>query len=99
MNQTNPISSEPPLPSDSFYRAIGIKPTVSEWLLSRPACVQELAKEFPPNSVIHIEGKLFFIFGYTENDKLILAPLDSRNYDEAMENRMYLCAGHLRTPL
>ena len=73
--------------------------TLEEWLLTRPPCVQELAKEFPVGTVVDggPAGRLY-LMGWTEDDMLILSPIDPHErYDEAYAARVHLCAAHLRS--
>lgn len=71
--------------------------SVKAWLASRPESVQKLAAEFPGGTVIMFDGVSHHILGYTEDDTLILSPVNPGvDYDSAMSNRVYLCAQHLR---
>jgi hypothetical protein len=55
------------------------------------------AKEFPFNSVFSINGEILYLIGYTENDMLIVSPVNpSKNYDEAISAKRHICASHLR---
>lgn len=68
------------------------------WLATRPKCVRRLAAEFPLGSEFDTGGgKIMHLIGYTENDTLIVSPIDpSGDVDAAMECREYLCAEHFR---
>lgn len=70
------------------------------WLKERPECVQALAREFPVNISVEIGGALLYLIGYTEDDKLILSDVNPcLDYEQAIEQRQYLCASHLRDAL
>lgn len=65
------------------------------WLASRPECVQKLAAQFSFDAEYIIDGTSYYLLGYTEQDKLILSPIDpNQNYDAAMSNKIYVCAAH-----
>lgn len=73
------------------------------WLATRPPCVQKLAAEFPINSAIdprltkHVGSEMYFVFGYTEDDRLVISAIDPhKDYEGALANRKYVCASHLR---
>ena len=69
------------------------------WIASRPIAVQALIEEFPPGMRFDLDGVIHWLMGYTESDMLILTPTDPQNvsFDQiAEENRVYLCAEHVR---
>lgn len=69
------------------------------WLLTRPAKVKALAREFPIGTAIKVEASELYVFGYTEDDSLIVTPVwppTEENYAEAMARRVRLCAAHVR---
>ena len=69
----------------------------AEWLATRPACVQALAKEFPIGSTFALNGETMYLIGYTESDMLMVSPISPEDdYDAAMEQRRHVCAAHLR---
>jgi len=72
--------------------------SMEAWLASRPECVQKLAAEFPHGTqVTDASGTVFYLLGYTEDDRLIVSPISPfDDYDRAMEERTYVCAEHLR---
>jgi hypothetical protein len=68
-----------------------------EWLATRPECVRKLATEFALGTEIECNGQLFFVIDYTEDDSLVVSPVDpSEDYDTAYKMRQYICAAHLR---
>ena len=71
--------------------------TWAQWLATRPECVQKLAVEFPPNTVVGQPSGNHWVIGWTEDDKLIISGINpNENYEGAMANKKYLCASHLR---
>ncbi len=73
------------------------QPGMEEWLATRPECVQLLAREFPPMTEVEIDGRVHYVFGWTEDDSLILSHFNPDiQYDHAMESHIHLCAEHLR---
>jgi len=72
---------------------------VEEWLKTRPECVQKLAEEFPFTAMYNVEEPHYLV-GYTENDQLILSLIDpGKDYDRALEEKIYVCAEHFRENL
>lgn len=69
------------------------------WYSSRPECVRKLMLEFPIGTSIDVEGKTFYLIGYTEDDMLIISPLTffDHDYDEVLAAKTYLCASHVRS--
>ena len=69
----------------------------SEWFKTRPPEVQALIREFPLNTAVKTEEGLLYLIGYTEGDELLMSPVDPReDYDSALEEKVYICASHLR---
>lgn len=69
----------------------------AEWLLTRPACVQALVKEFPPGSRLRVRGRNFYVLGWTKHDTVIVAPFDPEtHYEEALAHKEFVCARHYR---
>ena len=67
------------------------------WIATRPECIQKLAKEFPPDSIILYGEVKFYLIGWTEDDKLIVSRTNPTvNYELALGTKEYLCAQHLR---
>lgn len=67
------------------------------WLATRPECVRKLAAEFPLGTEIEINGVPHWLLGYTENDMLIISPINpGEDYDGACQAREWICAGHVR---
>jgi len=69
------------------------------WLLTRPACIQRLAKEFPIGLKINCGEESFYLLGYQENDSVILSVVNPTiDYEAANleENKRYISAQHLR---
>lgn len=69
----------------------------ANWIASRPESVQKLAKDFPLGTRAGMEGKTFYLIGYTEEDMLIFSEINPReDFDGAQENKVYVCAEHFR---
>jgi len=69
----------------------------NDWLLTRPECIQKLAKEFPAGRNYLIDGVKYYILGWTEGDTLIFTRINpAKDYDGAMASKEYMCAKHLR---
>lgn len=68
------------------------------WLKTRPECVQALAAEFPPMmGVAGPDGEVLMVIGWTEDDKLIVSPINpGEDYEGSRAARKYVCAAHLR---
>jgi len=71
-----------------------------QWYSTRPPQVRALMREFPIGDKVLMGDQILFIIGYTENDMLIVSPVDPKDEscsDEEMRaRREYLCADHLR---
>jgi hypothetical protein len=66
------------------------------WIASRPPCVQKLARQFPITTTVEIDGTLHYLIGYTENNMLILTPINPvDDYEQAHAEKIYVCAKHL----
>jgi len=66
--------------------------TYEDWLASRPASVQALAKRFPIPGRIIIDGTAHYILGYSEPDGLILSPINPGiDYHGARANLVEIC--------
>lgn len=72
---------------------------LEEWIKSRPASVQALARKFPIGAVIKIDGDVdHYILGYNENDMIIITPIwPGDDYDAALAAKQYICAAHLHS--
>ena len=67
------------------------------WLATRPECVRKLAAEFPLGTEMDINGVIYYLIGYTENDMLIISNVNPwENYDQAYAARCHICAEHFR---
>lgn len=67
------------------------------WLATRPESVRRLAAEFPLGSSFAVDGERLYLLGYTEEDMLIVSPVDPAvDYDGANASKKYLCASHCR---
>jgi hypothetical protein len=72
-----------------------------EWVVSRPASIQALIREFPPGCVItdHDDDD-WYVLGYTEDDRLIIVPFwpwpGHDRYERALAAKRYAHAAHLR---
>jgi hypothetical protein len=74
--------------------------SLKAWLASRPESVQRLAREFPLDSMFNVNGQMYYLLGYTEQDVLILTPInpttDDEHYERAMKEQIFVCADHFR---
>lgn len=70
-----------------------------DWLKTRPKSVQKLAAEFPLGSECEgRNGEILFIIGYTEDDAIVLTPINpSDDYESACAQRVHVCASHYRS--
>ena len=67
------------------------------WLETRPASVQQLAREFPLHTQVRIDGQLYYLLGYTECDSLIVSKISPYlAYEQALATQEYICAAHVR---
>lgn len=75
-----------------------VNPAYADWLMTRPACVQSLALEFPLGLAARVDdGPLLYLVGYTEDDRLIMSEVNpGDDYHGALANKVYLCAAHAR---
>lgn len=72
-----------------------------KWFNSRPDPVKQMVRDYPPDTVLLIRGKLAWIVSYQEVKDgpsglqlSFINPL--HDYDEAVRTRFYLCADHLK---
>ena len=69
------------------------------WVASRPESVRRLIAEFPPMTLIVIDGENHWVMGYNESDQLIISNVDPHingQYRKAQRAKRYICAHHLR---
>ncbi len=69
------------------------------WLEGRPEQVKALAREFPPKTSFEdIYGRgIWWVLGYTENDCLILTPVNpGKDYEGAHTQKFYVHAQCMR---
>jgi hypothetical protein len=67
------------------------------WLKTRPASVQELAKEFPVGERYYIGGVPHHLLGYTDAGELILTPIHPvEDYAEAVKQKILVSASGFR---
>lgn len=70
------------------------------WMASRPESVRKLAADFSLGDTLDFGNgdDQWWIIGYTEDDMLVIAPMDPRtaNYAEMMDARQHVCAEHFR---
>lgn len=81
---------------DGLYEAMQ-EPGFRAWYESRPECVKKLIIEYPPMSKVTIHNKHYWVFGYTEDNKLIISKINpSEDYENAIKqkNRKYICISH-----
>ncbi len=73
----------------------------AEWLRSRPAYIQELAKKFALGKALYIAAKKYYVLGFAEGETaadamLIISHFDPAvEYEKALENRAYICPDHI----
>lgn len=73
------------------------------WMEKRPESIKSLAKEFPFSTVWKIDNEDLVIVGWNESDTVLFSKLylnqdDTVDIDRVMsvEERIYICAEHLR---
>jgi hypothetical protein len=72
--------------------------SMEAWIASRPESVRKLAAEFPIESRLDTPDGPMWIIGYTEDDFLIISPINPfDDYDGAHEQKRYVCAHHYRS--
>jgi hypothetical protein len=74
-----------------------------DWMVKRPDSVKLLAKEFPFGVVWKIDHDDLVIIGWNESDTVLFSKLyltDDQRPDTdrilSKDNRIYICAAHLR---
>ena len=72
--------------------------TLGDWLQTRSAAVQALAKRFPLDAEYRLDGRVYYLLGFAKRPgsstptALVFTPINpGRNYDAAMQNRVYVC--------
>lgn len=69
----------------------------SDWLLTRPQCVQDLAAEFEFDSIYMVKGRQAHVVGWDESDGIMLSYRDpAKEYDLAIQKSFTLQAPALR---
>lgn len=69
-----------------------------EWLATRPACVQKLARSIPCGSIITAHGECLHVVGYAETDDpdkatLLVSPINPFvDYAGAVNDRHPICS-------
>ena len=71
------------------------------WFESRPPKIQALIREFPPGTVLNVEGERVYVVSYTEREDdgvgLSVTPINpSVDYEGSLDFRRHLCLDHLR---
>lgn len=68
------------------------------WAASRPEQVQALIRRFPNGSLFLVNNQVHYVIGWTENDKLILSPVNPvLEFKRAQDEKIYICAKHFRS--
>lgn len=70
--------------------------SLAAWLAAQPETAQKLAKEFPIPLKIEVDGQLHWLIGYTEDDHLIITPIDPADFDAAKDAAVFLPADRAR---
>jgi hypothetical protein len=72
--------------------------TLADWLQTRSAAVQDLARRFPLDAEYRLDGRVYYLLGFAKRAgsdtpaALVLTPINpGRNYTAAMQNRVYVC--------
>ncbi|MBO0710763.1 MAG: hypothetical protein J2P47_05725 [Acetobacteraceae bacterium] len=69
------------------------------WWAGLPDCVKALSKEFPLDTPVLLNGKNWYVIGWSEDDMLVISPMTlAENYDGAWAARQRVCAEHYRRP-
>ncbi len=87
-----------------FIRGDDPQGPLAAFVAERPPEVFALAQDFPLGSVIETQDHtVFYVIGWTEDDRLILSRLDPFNaahksgmWDKMVNDRTYICARHVR---
>ncbi len=86
------------------YKAIPVDEFIhlqyEEWLAMRPPKVRRVLEEFPPQSIVEVDGVPYFVLGANEDGMLIVSDVDpSEDYDRAVgdSHRKYVCMEHLQS--
>jgi len=71
---------------------------LSDWLRTRSAEVQDLARRFPLDAEYRLDGRVYYLLGFAKRPgsstptALVFSPINpGRNYAAAMQNRVYVC--------
>lgn len=71
-------------------------PTYEDWLASRPQCVQDAAKKWPPATQVLIGDQIHWTIGYAEHKDdtvglLVSATNPNDDYETAVANAFEIC--------
>jgi hypothetical protein len=71
---------------------------LEQWMATLPESTQRLVREFPPGTVVAIDGTVHWVVSYGEDDDIVrISSVDPHlDYEGAMATRMPICAQHLR---
>ena len=71
--------------------------TLADWLQTRSAAVQDLARRFPLDAEYRLDGRVYYLLGFAKRagsstpTALVLSPINpGRNYDAALQSRVYV---------
>lgn len=68
------------------------KKLFKEWLKTEPKVIQDLARKFPPGTVLRSHGKTLYVMSYYEDGGLGVSNIDpSEDYERAMDEKVYAC--------
>lgn len=68
-----------------------------EWLATRPTAIRDLAEQWPPMTIVLIEGQEHYVIGYLEAEGAKRAGLlvskvkPTEDYDDAVNSSVYIC--------
>lgn len=62
------------------------------WLEGRPETIKQLARKFPPGTVIESNGERLYVISYDEDGGIGVSLIDpSEDYDGAVQSRKNIC--------
>lgn len=72
----------------------------AEWLADKPACVQEMAREFPMGSRFESPTATFYLIGYYEPDELLISAINPRvDWQRAVDEHFHVSVAQMRTSM
>lgn len=71
--------------------------SLEAWLATRPPVVQDLARRFPPGTVMQTNQGRAWVIAYCDDGGIELTHIDpSTNYEQAVAERFYVCPSCIR---